>query len=154
MLHSEGKVTIISPLDILSAEQADSTANYLNGAFSAPQTAATESACKWSKSTEAERDQGIMLTLDVAGAPKQVTWHKRGDYFATVSPDGAFHPSFAVFSAQTHRSLLSWKSSGVDTSDYTASYSGALQEDQRSSSEGRFPSCQTSFLCRCEYYLL
>lgn len=84
----ENKLTIVSPLELLGPKAAEATTAYLFDAFNAATGAAQTSVIKWSKAGEADRDRGILLTLAVPGTPKQIAWHRRGDYFATVAPDG------------------------------------------------------------------
>jgi ribosome biogenesis protein ERB1 len=44
---------------------------------------------KWTKPKgDAEREEGRLVEIDVPGTLKQITWHKRGDYFATVASEG------------------------------------------------------------------
>lgn len=44
---------------------------------------------KWTKPKgDAEREEGRLIDIDVPGTLKQVTWHKRGDYFSTVASEG------------------------------------------------------------------
>lgn len=87
---SENKLTFISPIDLLDPKAAEATTAYLFDAFNAATGAtAQNSVLKWAKAGEAERDQGVLLHLQVPGTPKQITWHRRGDYFATVAADGA-----------------------------------------------------------------
>lgn len=40
----------------------------------------------------------MLVIVEVAGTPKQITWHRKGDYFATVAMDGElFKCSDAVY---------------------------------------------------------
>jgi len=57
-------------------------AGFANSAASEPNPKAT-----WSQPTPAEFDQGIRVWIHLQKAVKQVTWHRKGDYFATVAPD-------------------------------------------------------------------
>ncbi|XP_037090870.1 ribosome biogenesis protein bop1-like isoform X2 [Pollicipes pollicipes] len=43
--------------------------------------------CAWRKASEGEWAQGLRLTINISRQCKQVTWHAKGDYFATVAPD-------------------------------------------------------------------
>lgn len=44
---------------------------------------------KWTKPKGSEeREDGRLVEIDVPGTLKQVTWHKRGDYFATGASEG------------------------------------------------------------------
>ena len=35
-----------------------------------------------------EREEGRLVEIEVPGTLKQITWHKRGDYFSTVASEG------------------------------------------------------------------
>jgi WD40 repeat protein len=48
----------------------------------------TESAVAWLKPTDDQYAQGIRLVLNHPKQVTHVTWHKKGDYFASVSPQG------------------------------------------------------------------
>jgi ribosome biogenesis protein ERB1 len=61
--------------------------------YSANPTASKTSAGKdkpspatWLRPSSALQEKGILLTLTLRNTPKTFTWHRRGDYFATVSP--------------------------------------------------------------------
>lgn len=41
-------------------------------------------AAQWVRPTDAERKDGVASLVVVKGTPKRVTWHARGDYFATT----------------------------------------------------------------------
>ncbi|KAF0307472.1 Ribosome biogenesis protein bop1 [Amphibalanus amphitrite] len=43
--------------------------------------------CAWRRASEAEWAQGIRLTINISRQCKQLSWHAKGDYFATVAPD-------------------------------------------------------------------
>ena len=45
-------------------------------------------AAKWTKPTDRQADQGVGVILTVGMPVKQMSWHRRGDYFVTVSPNG------------------------------------------------------------------
>ena len=44
------------------------------------------SAASWSHPPTSIQDKGILLTLTLRSTPKTVAWHRRADYFSTVSP--------------------------------------------------------------------
>ncbi|WPG99635.1 ribosome biogenesis protein erb1 [Acrodontium crateriforme] len=50
----------------------------------------------WARPSTALQDKGILLTLTLRSTPKTVTWHRRGDYFSTVSPANSTASSTAV----------------------------------------------------------
>lgn len=85
---------LLSPLALVSPTVAQTTLTHLNTAFasSSASTAQNEPRkapdAKWVRPTEDERDRGILVIVEVAGTPKQITWHRKGDYFSTVAVDG------------------------------------------------------------------
>lgn len=47
-----------------------------------------QSAVKWEQADEENLKNGIRIILNHFKIVKQVTWHAKGDYFASVMPDG------------------------------------------------------------------
>jgi len=47
-----------------------------------------EPPAKWSKPSDKLADAGVVAIVTVRIAVKHIAWHRRGDYFATVSPEG------------------------------------------------------------------
>ncbi|GAA5986015.1 hypothetical protein JCM5350_005497 [Sporobolomyces pararoseus] len=96
---SSSKVHLISPLPLLSDTLALRTSSFALAGFNAVSTddqgnkkAFTQpQEVVWRKPKgDAEREEGRLVEVEVPGTLKQVTWHKRGDYFSTVSaPAGA-----------------------------------------------------------------
>ncbi|KAF4549488.1 putative ribosome biogenesis protein ERB1 [Elsinoe fawcettii] len=43
----------------------------------------------WARPTPKMQERGVLLTCTVRSAVKVINWHRRGDYFSTVSPAGA-----------------------------------------------------------------
>jgi ribosome biogenesis protein ERB1 len=88
-------VYILAPLVLTSPAIAQSTLNHINTGFSSSSATITTDGvktapdAKWTRPSESERDRGIMVMVEVQGTPKQVTWHRKGDYLATVAVDGA-----------------------------------------------------------------
>jgi ribosome biogenesis protein ERB1 len=93
----EGRVSVLSPLALVAPSVAAATLTHVNTAFAT--SAATTSigagkdlkgveAIKWVRPTETERERGVLVHIDMPGTPKHVTWHRKGDYFATVAVDG------------------------------------------------------------------
>ena len=87
MTHREGKVTLISPLSYLSTATAEQTTLQLHSGFNISSSTSSPD-IKWLKPKEAELEQGILLDISIPGTPKQVTWHHKGDYLATLSSNG------------------------------------------------------------------
>ena len=94
-----GKIAVLSPIPLVSPSQASATVSHVNAAF-ATSAATTKAgagdannargveAIKWVRPGERERERGILVYVEVPGTPKQISFHRKGDYFATVSSDG------------------------------------------------------------------
>jgi ribosome biogenesis protein ERB1 len=93
---SSGRVYLLSPLALVSPAVAQTTLIHLNTAFSSSSASTAQNEpkkvpdAKWVRPTEDERDRGILIIVEIAGTPKQITWHRKGDYFSTVAVDGTF----------------------------------------------------------------
>ncbi|KAE8234418.1 hypothetical protein CF326_g545 [Tilletia indica] len=69
---------------------------------------------RWTRPSDAERNQGVCTHIFLSSAsssssatgptPKQVVWHAKGDYFATVSPESGSSLSVLVHQLSKHRS--------------------------------------------------
>lgn len=51
-----------------------------------------EPPARWSKPTDRQAEQGVGAIVTVGMPVKQMSWHRRGDYFVTVSPNGMSFP--------------------------------------------------------------
>ncbi|XP_035910263.1 ribosome biogenesis protein BOP1 homolog [Anopheles stephensi] len=72
-----------------------------------------KSAIQWSEVTEEESKAGIRIVITHFREVRQVTWHGRGDYFATVMPDAAYR-SVMIHQLSKRRSQLPFsKSKGL-----------------------------------------
>ncbi|KAK8869603.1 ribosome biogenesis protein ERB1 [Kwoniella newhampshirensis] len=94
----EGKVAVLSPLALVAPNVAAATLTHVNTAFAS--SAATTKmgagkdvkgveAIKWVRPAERERERGVLVYVEVPGTPKQVSWHRKGDYFATVATEAS-----------------------------------------------------------------
>ncbi|WVR05368.1 ribosome biogenesis protein ERB1 [Kwoniella sp. DSM 27419] len=94
----EGKVAVLSPLALVAPAVAAATLTHVNTAFAS--SAATTKmgvgkdvkgteAIKWVRPSERDRERGVLVFVEVPGTPKQVSWHRKGDYFATVAADAS-----------------------------------------------------------------
>lgn len=92
----EGRITLLSPLALVAPAVAAATLTHANTGYAA--SAATTKigagkdlkgteAIKWVRPGESQRERGELVYVDVPGTPKHVTWHRKGDYFATVAAD-------------------------------------------------------------------
>lgn len=94
---TENRVSVISPLWLVPPAVAAATLEHVNtgyasSAASTKMTAGKEikgtEKIKWTRPNETERERGVLVTVEVPGTPKQVAWHRKGDYFATVATEG------------------------------------------------------------------
>lgn len=99
--NRSSKVHLISPLPLLSDTLALRTSSFALAGFNAVSTDdqgnkksfTQPQEVAWRKPKgDAEREEGRLVEVEVPGTLKQVTWHKRGDYFSTVSAPGTFSP--------------------------------------------------------------
>jgi ribosome biogenesis protein ERB1 len=92
--RSAGRIYLLAPLALISPHVAQATLTHLNTAFSSSSASTTTAGkptvpdAKWVRPSEDERDRGMMIIVEVQGTPKQLTWHRKGDYFASVAVDG------------------------------------------------------------------
>ncbi|TKA24993.1 hypothetical protein B0A50_06091 [Salinomyces thailandicus] len=64
----------------------------------------------WSRPNSAMQDKGIMLQLTLRSTPKTLSWHRRGDYFSTVSPaTAATSTAVAIHTLSKHQSQYPFK---------------------------------------------
>lgn len=83
---------LVSPTTLVSEDVENATreicqAGYAYQAQMTESAAKKEPACKWLRSTDKQNDQGILMVLATKKQVKQIDWHRRGDYFSTVSPE-------------------------------------------------------------------
>lgn len=91
-----GRVYLLAPLALVSPSVAQTSLTHLNTGFASSSASTSASTlpksappAKWVRPSEEERDRGILVVVEVQGTPKQVTWHRKGDYFSTVATDAA-----------------------------------------------------------------
>lgn len=100
-----GKVVVLSPLWLVPPAVATATLEHVNAGYA--HSAATTKigagkdvrgteAIKWTRPSEGERERGVLVSVEVPGTPKQVSWHRKGDYFATVAVEGECLLFFSV----------------------------------------------------------
>ena len=99
----QGKVYVLSPLWLVPPQVAHASmehvnAGYATSAATTKQTAGKEmrgaELIKWTRPSEAERERGVLVMVEVPGTPKQVAWHRKGDYFSTMATEGKFSVCF------------------------------------------------------------
>jgi ribosome biogenesis protein ERB1 len=67
-----------------------------------------EPAARWSRPEADLADDGILLQATLRAPIKVITWHRRGDYFATVAPKGASH-AVAIHTLSKHLTQLPFR---------------------------------------------
>ncbi|KAF1915024.1 ribosome biogenesis protein ERB1 [Ampelomyces quisqualis] len=139
-------VYLIVPFTLLSPDIEQTSRDVLDAgwgyAASKPSTATNgetpkQSPGKWSRPGSRLENKGVLVQIEVRSAVKIINWHRRGDYFATVSPRGQssavaihtvskhltqlpfrrlkgiaqtaqFHPSRAIFFVATRNTIRSY----------------------------------------------
>ena len=77
-------------------------ANTTNGA---PQK---EPAAQWTRPSSKLQDAGVMVKVSLSKTIKMISWHRRGEYFATVSPQGQRH-AVAIHTLSKHLTQLPFR---------------------------------------------
>ncbi len=67
-----------------------------------------KSPVKWTRPRDLDRNRGVAVNVLVPGTPKQIAWHSKGDYFATVASD-AGSAGVVVHQLSKHRSQTPFK---------------------------------------------
>lgn len=79
-------IALISPLDLISEDARVRTKDYALAGFSIEDKAESKVKVKWSR----PQSEDWLVTITLPRAHKYITWHRKGDYFATSSTDGDF----------------------------------------------------------------
>ncbi|KAF2094534.1 putative ribosome biogenesis protein erb1 [Rhizodiscina lignyota] len=136
-------IYFISPISILSPEEEEKSRAILDVGWGYAASSETngqskkETPAKWARPGARLEDQGALVRVTVRSTIKVITWHRRGDYLSTVSPQGQssavaihtlskhltqlpfrrlkglaqsaqFHPSKPVFFVATQRAIRSY----------------------------------------------
>ncbi|KAI8884581.1 BOP1NT-domain-containing protein [Backusella circina FSU 941] len=81
-----GEVLLISPPKLASGEQKMVTDQLTKAGYA--NTSENEQAVSWIRPSESDEEKyGYKIRIQHTQVVKQVTWHRKGDYLATVSPD-------------------------------------------------------------------
>ncbi|KAI9295839.1 block of proliferation 1 [Neoconidiobolus thromboides FSU 785] len=80
----EDKALLICPKDVTDEITVVNTENIINMGIESRMSKNKES--EWKKCSNEEKLDGILLTLGHNHTVKQVVWHRKGDYFATIAP--------------------------------------------------------------------
>lgn len=68
------------------------------------------SKASWARPSTSLQERGVLLTLTLRSVPKTLAWHRRGDYFSTVSPaSNATSTAVAIHTLSKHQSQYPFK---------------------------------------------
>lgn len=105
-------VYLMVPLSLVSPEDEIRSRKILDAGFgySAVHSAGIkkDAAGKWTRPTEKQQADGIFLRVSVRSTVKVVEWHRRGDYFVTVSPQGQ-RSAIAMHTLSKHLTQLPFR---------------------------------------------
>ncbi|KAF7728264.1 Ribosome bioproteinsis protein erb1 [Apophysomyces ossiformis] len=83
-----GEVLLVVPPKLCSLEQAMVADQYVKSGFANTTEEGQKAVVSWTKPSEKEEEQyGFKVRIMHTQVVKQITWHRKGDYFATVAPD-------------------------------------------------------------------
>lgn len=110
-------VYLIVPFSVISLELERNSRDALDAgwgyAASKPSTTANgvstkEPPAKWSRPGARLEDKGVLVKATVRSTVKVINWHRRGEYFATVSPRGQ-SSSIAIHTLSKHLTQLPFR---------------------------------------------
>ncbi len=105
-------VYLIIPLTLVSPEAEEASRELLEAGWSAAKAAVdgpkADAHAKWTRPDGKLEEQGILLQLIVRSTVKVLSWHRRGDYFATVAPQGQSN-AIAIHTLSRHLTQLPFR---------------------------------------------
>lgn len=81
---------------------------FCSSGFNTEQSQVKQNFATWSKPSSKQVDKGLLVLLNVKKCVKQVTWHRHGDYFATVVPENG-NNSVLIHLLSKHQSQSPFK---------------------------------------------
>jgi len=91
-----------------SRETIDEGFGYATSKLASTTAPTKEPSAKWARPPSTFSDSGVMLSATVRSPIKVITWHRRGDYLATVSPKGQSH-AVAIHTLSKHLTQLPFR---------------------------------------------
>ncbi|KAL1917638.1 uncharacterized protein VTP21DRAFT_4031 [Calcarisporiella thermophila] len=82
------QVFLISPPKVSDPLKQEYTDQFVRAGY-ANMPDDSKSHAKWLRPSAAQEEEGYRVIVQVPRTIKQITWHRKGDYFATVSPDAS-----------------------------------------------------------------
>ena len=105
-------VYFIIPLSLVSPEDETKSKKILDAGFGHSATQSTGiqkgAAGKWTRPTEKQQADGVFLRVSVRSTVKVIEWHRRGEYFVTVSPQGQ-RSAIAMHTLSKHLTQLPFR---------------------------------------------
>ncbi|KIW06526.1 uncharacterized protein PV09_02958 [Verruconis gallopava] len=100
--------TVNPEVEVTSREIIDSGFGYSANKPSTETNIHKEPAARWARPSADLVDDGVLLQATLRAPIKVITWHRRGDYFATVAPKGASH-AVAIHTLSKHLTQLPFR---------------------------------------------
>ncbi|KAF2842477.1 ribosome biogenesis protein erb1 [Patellaria atrata CBS 101060] len=109
-------IYLLAPFSIMSPEVENLSREVLDAGWGYAATSSTngtssvqkEPAAKWSRPESKLLDQGVLVKISVRAPVKAIDWHRRGDYFSTVSPKGQ-SSAVAIHTLSKHLTQLPFR---------------------------------------------
>lgn len=102
---------IVDPeIETVSRELLDAGWGYATGGSTSTTTGATKkpSPAQWTRPGSRLEDEGVLIKVSVRNTVKVISWHRRGEYFATVSPQGQ-SSAVAIHTLSKHLTQLPFR---------------------------------------------
>ena len=100
--------TMNPEIEVVSREMVDAGFGYSANKMSTDANIHKEPAARWSRPEAHLADDGVLLQARLRAPIKVITWHRRGDYFATVAPKGSSH-AVAIHTLSKHLTQLPFR---------------------------------------------
>ncbi len=95
-------------LEQTSREILDAGFGYATKANQKPTEPGKEPPAKWARPGTKLEDEGVLIRITVRSTVKVINWHRKGDHFTTVSPQGQRH-SVVIHTLSQHRSQVPFR---------------------------------------------
>ncbi|KAK3995380.1 putative cytosolic ribosome biogenesis protein [Cladorrhinum sp. PSN332] len=106
MVPTHSSVTPV--LDQTSRDVLAAGFGYATNGQQAALPAGKEPAGKWARPGTKLEDEGVLVRITVRSTVKVINWHRRGDHFATVSPEGQ-RSSVAIHTLSKHLTQIPFR---------------------------------------------
>lgn len=102
-------IYLIAPLSLLEpgSEEANGSLDTLKAGFTADASSKPqkEKSISWSPAGPRLEEEGVLVKITLRKTVKVISWHRRGEYFATVSPQGS-SSAVAIHTLSKHLTQL------------------------------------------------